>query len=79
MFHFYSRLSTQEKVVLGKIEVETLTNGDKFILFKRADAISFLRRLDFYFPELKLGEGSTNQLRKLLRDGLAVLRMMKPY
>lgn len=82
---FYSRLSTQEKVVLGKIEVETLTNGDKFILFKRADAISFLRRLDFYFPELKLGEGreSTEKTSpgclERIEDDEAVQRFIDSY
>ena len=49
---FYSRLSAQQSVVEGKIKEEILTNGDKFVLFKRTDLISFLQMIDTHFPEL---------------------------
>lgn len=52
---FYSRLSIQEGVKPGKIEEGALSNEDKFVLFKRADTVSFLQKLDFYFPGLKPG------------------------
>ncbi len=49
---FYSRLSAQENVIEGKIKEELLTNGDKFILFKRTDIISFIKMINVHFPEL---------------------------
>lgn len=49
---FYSRLSAQETVLEGKVQEERLTNGDKFILFKRTDIISFLKMINTHFPEL---------------------------
>lgn len=53
---FYSRLSAQKSVVEGKIKEEVLTNGDKFVLFKRTDLISFLQMIDTHFPELTTNE-----------------------
>lgn len=50
---FYSRLSIQESVVEGEIRDETLTNGDKFVLFKSADILSFFQMIDQHFLELK--------------------------
>ena len=50
---FYSRLSIQASVVEGEIRDETLTNGDKFILFKSADILSFFQMIDQHFVELK--------------------------
>lgn len=50
---FYSRLSIQESVEEGKVRDEFLTNGDKFILFKRIDAVSFFQMIDTHFEELK--------------------------
>ena len=49
---FYSRLSIQESVVEGEIKEETLSNGDKFVLFKRVDIIPFFQMIDEHFPEL---------------------------
>lgn len=49
---FYSRLSAQQNVVEGKVKEEILTNGDKFVLFKRTDVIPFLQMIDTHFPEL---------------------------
>lgn len=49
---FYSRLSAQRSVIEGKIKEEVLTNGDKFVLFKRTDLIPFLQMIDTHFPEL---------------------------
>lgn len=56
---FYSRLSAQQSVVEGKIKEEILTNGDKFVLFKRTDFVSFLQMIDTHFPELKPSDGKT--------------------
>ncbi|MDY3911658.1 MAG: hypothetical protein SO000_00535 [Sodaliphilus sp.] len=50
---FYSRLSIQESVVEGEIRDEELTNGDKFVLFKSADILSFFQMIDQHFVELK--------------------------
>lgn len=50
---FYSRLSAQQSVTEGKIKSEILTNGDKFVLFKRTDLIPFLQMIDTHFPELR--------------------------
>lgn len=53
---FYSRLSAQQSVVEGKIKEEVLTNGDKFVLFKRVDVIPFLQMIDTHFPELRAAD-----------------------
>lgn len=53
---FYSRLSIQESVEEGKVRDEFLTNGDKFVLFKRVDAVSFFQMIDTHFEELKHNE-----------------------
>ena len=53
---FYSRLSIQESVVEGEIRDEELTNGDKFVLFKSADILSFFQMIDQHFAELKKSE-----------------------
>lgn len=50
---FYSRLSLQASVVEGEIRDETLTNGDKFVLFKSSDILSFFQTIDQHFFELK--------------------------
>lgn len=50
---FYSRLSMQESVVEGEIRDEELKNGDKFVLFKSADILSFFQMIDQHFEELK--------------------------
>lgn len=49
---FYSRLSIQQSIVEGEIKEETLSNGDKFVLFKRVDIIPFFQMIDEHFPEL---------------------------
>lgn len=50
---FYSRLSAQQSVVEGKIKDEVLTNGDKFVLFKRTDIVPFLQMITAHFPEIE--------------------------
>lgn len=68
---FYSRLSAQQSVEEGKIKEEILTNGDKFVLFKRIDLIPFLQMIDTHFPELKNNDLSfvneQNQIEKKLK------------
>lgn len=55
---FYSRLSVQESVVEGEIREELLTNGDKFVLFKSSDILSFFQMIDQHFPELRTSNES---------------------
>lgn len=50
---FYSRLSIQASVIEGEIRDEKLSNGDKFVLFKSADILSFFQMIDQHFSELK--------------------------
>ncbi|MFQ9407356.1 MAG: hypothetical protein ACLR16_15230 [Segatella copri] len=49
---FYSRLSIQQQVQEGSISEEALSNGDKFVLFKRQDIIPFFQMIAQHFPEL---------------------------
>lgn len=49
---FYSRLSIQESVIEGEIQDEALTNGDKFVLFKGSDVLSFFQTIGQHFVEL---------------------------
>lgn len=60
---FYSRLSAQENVIEGKVQEERLTNGDKFILFKRTDIISFLKMINAHFPELSVNGENTQSVK----------------
>lgn len=61
---FYSRLSAQQSVVEGKIKEEILTNGDKFVLFKRTDFIPFLQMIDTHFPELTPYEDTISPIKE---------------
>ncbi len=54
----FSRLSSQQKVVRGNIDVKILTNGDLYVLFKAEDIIFFLRKYQEYFPET-IGSSTT--------------------
>lgn len=53
---FYSRLSAQQSTVEGKVKEEILTNGDKFVLFKRTDLIPFLQMIETHFPDLRFND-----------------------
>lgn len=72
---FYSRLSAQQSVEEGKIKEEILTNGDKFVLFKRTDIIPFLQMIDTHFPELK----HQNENASTLSSSNESLDNIKPY
>lgn len=61
---FYSRLSAQQSVIEGKVKEEILTNGDKFVLFKRTDLIPFLQMIDTHFPELAPNEETAHLLKE---------------
>lgn len=50
---FYSRLSVQKSIVDGEIREERLTNGDKFVLFKSSNILSFFQMIDQHFPSLR--------------------------
>lgn len=47
---FYSKKNLQEEVVEGKVVTAHLSNGDKYVLFKRSDIASFLSMIDNHFP-----------------------------
>lgn len=51
---FYSRLSAQQSVKEGIILVKQLSNGDKYILFKRNDVMTFIGNIEKYFPNIYL-------------------------
>lgn len=50
---FYSFKDLQNSVQLGKIDTAELSNGDKFVLFKREDILSFFNMIKVHFPRLK--------------------------
>lgn len=50
---FYSFKDLQSNVQLGKIDSAELSNGDKFVLFKRDDMLSFFNMIKVHFPRLK--------------------------
>ena len=53
MFLFYSFKDLQSNVQLGRIDSAELSNGDKFVLFKRDDMLSFFNMIKVHFPRLK--------------------------
>lgn len=50
---FYSFKDLQNNVQLGKIDTAELSNGDKFVLFKREDMLSFFNMIKVHFRQLK--------------------------
>lgn len=50
---FYSFKDLQNNVQSGKINSAELSNGDKFVLFKREDMLSFFNMIKVHFPKLK--------------------------
>lgn len=52
---FYSKRNLQEEVQDGKAITAHLSNGDKFVLFKRKDIAAFLSMIEVHFPALKDG------------------------
>lgn len=50
---FYSFKELQNNVVPGNILTAELSNGDKFVLFKREDVLSFFNMIKVHFPRLK--------------------------
>lgn len=49
---FFCRQNIQESVKEGEILEATLTNGDVYVLFKRADVIRFFEMIEVHFPML---------------------------
>lgn len=43
----------QEQAAEGRVISAKLSNGDKFVIFKRMELASFLSMIEFHFPELK--------------------------
>ena len=50
---FYSKKDLQEEVKDGKFISAQLSNGDKFVLFKRKDIAAFLSMIENHFPSIK--------------------------
>ena len=50
---FYSFKDLQNNVKIGKIDSAELSNGDKFVLFKREDMLSFFNMIKVHFHQLK--------------------------
>lgn len=50
---FYSYKGLQSNVQLGKIDTAELSNGDRFVLFKRENMLSFFNMIKVHFPRLK--------------------------
>ena len=63
-------MSIQESVVEGEIRDEELTNGDKFVLFKSADILSFFQMIDQHFAELKKSEPTMANISPLTNTEL---------
>ena len=50
---FYSFKDLQSNVQLGRIDSAELSNGDKFVLFKRDDMLSFFNMIKVHFPSIE--------------------------
>lgn len=62
---FYSFRDIQNNVVAGNILPAELSNGDKFVLFKREDVISFFNMIKVHFPRLKESDPNTTEVALL--------------
>lgn len=49
---FFCRKNLQDSCTAGEIKEGRLTNGDKFVLFKRSDIPSFFEMIELHFPSL---------------------------
>lgn len=58
---FFCRKSLQDCVVDGELKNGLLTNGDKYVLFKRSDISSFFEMIELHFPTIK----STAEVEKI--------------
>lgn len=56
---FYSFKDIQDNVQLGKIDSAELSNGDKLVLFKRDDILSFFNMIRVHFPRLKESDSTS--------------------
>lgn len=56
---FYSKRKLQEEVQDGKTVTAHLSNGDKYVLFKRNDIAAFLSMIEVHFPSLKDGNAES--------------------
>lgn len=50
---FYSKKDLQEQAADGRMVSAQLSNGDKFVIFKRMEMASFLSMIEVHFPEFK--------------------------
>ncbi len=48
---FFSRKNIQESVRIGEVKIAELTNGDRYVLFKKNDTIYFLEHLNEFFTQ----------------------------
>ena len=61
---FYSFKDIQSSVVSGKILPAELSNGDKFVLFKREDVLFFFNMIKIHFPYLKISSQNITENSK---------------
>lgn len=57
---FYSFKNLQDSVQPGKIDTAELSNGNKFVLFKREDMLPFFNMIKVHFPRLKESDPKTD-------------------
>ena len=67
---FFSRKPLQESVSLGEVKEAKLTNGDKFVLFKRSDVPSFFDMIELHFPELQDEEKEVYSCNEPTNNGI---------
>lgn len=67
---FYSFKDLQNSVQVGKINTAELSNGDKFVLFKREDILSFFNMIKVHFPRLKDSDPQTENVNTNTGTGI---------
>lgn len=76
---FYSKRNLQEEVQDGKTVTAHLSNGDKYVLFKRNDIAAFLSMIEVHFPSLKQGNPETvseTPSSKITTKGVSVVGIL---
>lgn len=56
---FYSKKNLQEEAKDGAVVTAQLSNGDKFVIFRRNEIASFLSMIEVHFPELPMSENES--------------------
>lgn len=71
---FYSFKDLQSNVQLGNIDSAELSNGDKFVLFKREDILSFFNMIKAHFPQLK----ESDPIDETVKEGISTTSISIP-